>query len=1427
MSKKKRISLALLAAAALTIGGGQLLRPVGETYLKPMIEEQLNTAINGTATYDSLAIQWNGTVKLTGVEVKDRKQQSIVQVPSITVSVSPWKAVSMLWTGAPAASLISDVTVADAKLRIVQESETEWNILSLIRSDKESSSMDYRGTVTVKNSEVDLQLANGRELPIKEINGAVDFGEYPTMKAGISAVADGQKVNLRGSYTANEAADFSLYIDAPSITLSYVNDVLPASLQGKLTDGKATDIVATVRRENGVYRYSGGLTIKDVAIDYNSYRLRNGNARIMLDGDTVTIANGRMAVNDQQLFANGVITLEGNTPHFNLRVQGHELDVAALANIGVTGRVGGEVYVRGTTEAPDIYGRVTGRNIGYDGYTITEAGADVSYKDGLVKAEEFDADINDGHITGQALYDTTDTSFEVRANAVALPIGILGDVIGQPVYGTVSGGVYAKGQHTDITAMKATLHGEHVGTGELQFDTADVQVSGGQGNYIITYANATLGEGALTAYGTVNGRKLAIHANGSELPLAALSGYVGKPLKGRAGVYADITGTMDNPTAHGHMAVHDISAAGMDFSSAYAVFDLENQRVTVSPIALQTSDGGAYVGNGYVDLTGDKAMDMTVETKKTRIEKVAKAVTDVPVTGWVTAKTHITGTMASPVVRGYVHAWDGSIYGKLFTDIKFAYGYGPQGVRIHRFNASAYGATITGEGTVKGNALDFNFLGETIWLEAWLKEYADVRGYMTAEGHIGGTLQHPVFQGNIGAEQVAINGTPVTNVHGAIYADPTVVNFNEVSLDAGDGGHFMVKGGMSLTGEHRLFGYATVENSNIADLAKLMKAPLHKTTGFLHGRVDFGGTIKNPDITVKGSVKDITVADTVLGTADLDLSLQDRQVAINTLRIPVLNGVLAAQGKANLDGEADIQIAASNVPIEAVTPVTGQNIPLQGNLNFIANVTGETRNPKVELSTDVTNAVINGVTVDRTYALATMENKTIHIQQLVGQRGEYKVRLSGDVPLAAFYTSGYLPPGDSNAMNLTLDMSEADLAVLPMMSSAISEGVGPIKGKLAITGSYEQPEVKGSIGVKDGLVRIKGVKKPLEAINAVLRFNGHAAELTGSATMGKGSMGLSGELAWQGTSINHYYGLAQFNGLDVEHDYFKGPLNGEIGIAEANGMPTVMGHVDLENTTMAIPLDLTSSEGGNPFGLDLTINVGKKVQLYSSGLYDLRIGGGAHIGGTTASPDIDGSFEVINGTVKYLNNRFNIMEGKATFIPGSFLPNLQVKAFANVQNYRILLQVEGPATEMKLKLASEPRLEERQIISLLTFGYSGGNNSSINSDDANALLAAGLRSVALGYVEGAVRNTLGLDLVNITTGSLDPNEPTNKETNGYYNIEIGKYLLPNVMVTVSRGINNDLTSYGIRYDINRSFSLNGWYNSNSHSYFGGAWRYEF
>ena len=78
----------------------------------------------------------------------------------------------------------------------------------------------------------------------------------------------------------------------------------------------------------------------------------------------------------------------------------------------------------------------------------------------------------------------------------------------------------------------------------------------------------------------------------------------------------------------------------------------------------------------------------------------------------------------------------------------------------------------------------------------------------------------------------------------------------------------------------------------------------------------------------------------------------------------------------------------------------------------------------------------------------------------------------------------------------------------------------------------------------------------------------------------------------------------------------------------------------------------------------------KKVRLYSGGLYDFTLGGGAHIGGTTTDPFIDGEFHVVEGNLKYLNNTFKITEGKTDFttrvlladfkcqsgIAGSFLP---------------------------------------------------------------------------------------------------------------------------------------------------------------------------
>ena len=46
-------------------------------------------------------------------------------------------------------------------------------------------------------------------------------------------------------------------------------------------------------------------------------------------------------------------------------------------------------------------------------------------------------------------------------------------------------------------------------------------------------------------------------------------------------------------------------------------------------------------------------------------------------------------------------------------------------------------------------------------------------------------------------------------------------------------------------------------------------------------------------------------------------------------------------------------------------------------------------------------------------------------------------------------------------------------------------------------------------------------------------------------------------------SLPNYKAAVQLDGLDVRSEYVRGPLNGELYIAERDGLPTLIGNLDL------------------------------------------------------------------------------------------------------------------------------------------------------------------------------------------------------------------------------------------------------------------------
>lgn len=269
--------------------------------------------------------------------------------------------------------------------------------------------------------------------------------------------------------------------------------------------------------------------------------------------------------------------------------------------------------------------------------------------------------------------------------------------------------------------------------------------------------------------------------------------------------------------------------------------------------------------------------------------------------------------------------------------------------------------------------------------------------------------------------------------------------------------------------------------------------------------------------------------------------------------------------------------------------------------------------------------------------------------------------------------------------------------------------------------------------------------------------------------------------------------------------------------------------MQVDNTTVDIPLALASSSEGPDLDLDFTLTLGNKVRLYNPALYDLMVNGSVTFQGNLNHPHPSGRFEATRGTVHYLDTNFRVTKAKADFSRyDSFLPYVDAEGFSRVGQYNVMLTLRGQADNMDLMLRSDPPLTKQQIVSLITLRNSGGRpQSSLSEEDMDSLLGSGIRMTlnSLGLTQ-SLEKALSLDMLTVTNGSLNLNDKNTDVSRNYYNIEMGKYLFNDFMVTAAFGINHGDDRFGFMYDLGSKFSVNAW-TSDDDSFIGGVYKYSF
>ena len=1429
MTRKKWL---LIGAAILGLSSivGASINPMAQTYIAPMVKEQVNNVINGSIDYDSLRINWNGDVVLTDVTIKDRDGHLVGTAQEVAVGVKLSSLPKIVGGNTPGATAISSVIVEAPDFHIWQLADGSWSITKLVKPSDPNKSGTFDGSVTINDGRVALRTKDGIKRNVENLDGTMALDMSGMSKGAFTADVDGSAITLNGKIDMNNVSNFDLFVQADEIDTAGIMSFVPLRKDLSVTSGKLQDLHLNLKSEDGKYIMSGNVGFKGLTGTYKRgntiYNITDGTGRIMLNNDQIVISRSSWRVNDQVTKINGLVTLGKDEEYLNLNVVADKVDLEAITDVGVSGIVGGRAHIGGTTVAPRVDATIASDGISYNGYYIDRLQGDIVYDNGLVRTDDVRLSVGEGSakVKGQYVVDTGD--FDTTIKIQNLPLGTFTKDMISPVTGNIDGEMRILGKNNQVTDVVGSVKGRQIGIRGVVVDTAKANFTHADNSTNMTVVG-TIGDGALSGYGYIQNGNIDATISGNALPLTALSLIIGQDVDGTLNTSFAIQGTLDNPNVMGTVWGQEVHYKGARFNNIHGDIKLDNHILTITNGHIGDGDGG-YDVNGWYNLNTD-VLDLNAKARAARIENVIRTVTDVPITGWFETDNHITGTAANPIIEGRAHLWDGSAYGKLVTNAFAKYNYQNDTLELYRFDIEGYGATITGGGTVSKEAINIDFEGKKIDMGRLLinTDYK-VDGLLSGRGQITGSVDNPQFNGYISSDALSVNGELLNDIHGRVYADKSVVNVQDFTFAEADGGRYTAKGGMKFDDSRQLFGVLDVTNGSVKNLLTLLDRSNEHIDGKLNGSVEIGGTRDNPSVNVTGKINDVSIDEKIVGDATIDASLANRKFKVTTLKLPVDEGLIAIGGTMDLDGQADLQVALKDVDIVPFLPLMGKDIQATGWVTGVVNITGETKNPKVELSGAVESGSFNGVGIDEGFVLATMQDQVIQIQRIQGAKSGYKLSVYGKIPLAAIFTSGYIPANDSKSMDVTIDFNEADMAVIPLLTTSVKEATGPLKGTVHITGTIDQPEAYGTVSVRNGTMKLASVENQITGIDGDLIFSGQQGDFQSRINMGKGSAGLAAKVNWSGHTLTNYKAAVQLEDLEVRSEYVRGPLNGELYIADRDGLPTLIGTLNLEKIQFKIPLSLQSSESTKDMGVDVTVHAGKGVRLYDRTLYNMFISGDVHFGGSLQNPTASGQFDVRNGTFKYLSHVFNITKGNAHFVGGSYLPNLQLEAETNVSNYTIMLGVKGTVDHMDLSLSSNPTLSRKQIISMLTFGRGADSNSStLTNEDVNAVATAGLQMFAFGYVQDALQNTLGLDRINITTGSIDPDEPTNRDTASNYNIEIGKYVLPRVMLTYSQGINNKQNKYGIEYSVKRNLKFTGWHTSKGNNYIGGRWTRSF
>lgn len=553
--------------------------------------------------------------------------------------------------------------------------------------------------------------------------------------------------------------------------------------------------------------------------------------------------------------------------------------------------------------------------------------------------------------------------------------------------------------------------------------------------------------------------------------------------------------------------------------------------------------------------------------------------------------------------------------------------------------------------------------------------------------------------------------------------------------------------------------------------------------------------------------------------APVRIVLSPDRIATDLIELTINGG--RARATFNLDQTAATvaaTLSGEKLPF-AVLETLDTDLSVSGHFDLAAELVGPLASPTgtiifQTIDVDLTETGFDTVGADLS---GTLTGQRLAVSARVTGLSDTPATIVGSIPLVVNLMDGQARVPLEQPVDLAVSWSgaiEPLWSILPLVSHRLA---GEADIDLTVGGTLDEPTLVGFARLADGTYENLDIGTLFRDLDASLIAE-DLSNLTFTADANDGDDGLlSGRGRLSRNNDNDFSGDLTFtmdNTRLVRRDDVKLKGSGTLTYGLTPARDRLEGEVQVESAEVSLTasyvepvlvLDVVDpsaplpSRGpvrvGKETDLAVRISAPRGIDVVGRGL-ESEWTADVQLGGTLATPELEGSLDVSRGEFSFLGELFELTRGQVLFTGGGVIdPDLSVVAEKSTGGITARVEVGGRASAPSITLASDPALPQDEILSRIIFGKAAGQLGPLEGLQlANA--AVELTGLAgRGGVVGTLRRGVGLDVFRFGSDA------------GGSTVVVGERLSKNIFVGVEQGLEGQGSQVIIEWQLTDNLAL--------------------